>query len=138
VACPEHKALFLDVLNQHATRLDTTNSPVLCHDDLNPHNVLFERRANGWTLSAILDFDSAWAGRAESDLARLELWRGMTSPDFWAGYAERAGRVERDPIRTLVLQLLWCLEYARATRAHNADTARICAALGIDPVVFSR
>lgn len=42
------------------------------------------------------------------------------------GYAERRA----------MHQLLWCLEYAHPTRQHLADTARVCAALGLAPVSF--
>jgi hypothetical protein len=30
-------------------------------------------------LATIQDFEKAWAGHSETDLARLEFWRGMTS-----------------------------------------------------------
>lgn len=102
----EPRHTFLDVLSVDADCLREAQSPVLAHEDLNPGNILFERRADGWVLSAILDFDSAWAGSAESDLARLEPWRGMTRPAFWAGYQKRASLPDRDPIRTALLQLL--------------------------------
>ncbi len=85
----------------------------------------------------MLDFDKAWAGCGESDLARLELWRGMTGDGFWQGYTSLlpipAGYADRRPL----YQLLWCLEYARPTPEHIADTAAVCATLGIPPIVFT-
>jgi len=85
-------------------------------------------------LVAILDFDSAWAGNRESDLARLELWDGMVGAGFWEAYKQRHDVSEGYHQRCLVHQLMWCLEYARTTPRHLADTQRVCAALGIAPI----
>jgi aminoglycoside phosphotransferase (APT) family kinase protein len=126
--------LFADVLAERQSLFSGVTIPCLCHDDLHQHNILFTPEGNGWRLAAILDFDSAWAGHHESDLARLDLWRGMTSSQFWAMYGAAhtldAGYAERRPIH----QLLWCLEYAELTPEHLADTARVCSELGIPPV----
>jgi Ser/Thr protein kinase RdoA (MazF antagonist) len=51
-------------------------------DDLHGHNILFQYDLGKWRLATILDFDKAWAGHAESDLARLEIWKGMASEAF--------------------------------------------------------
>ena len=87
-----------------------------------------------WRLATILDFDKAWAGHAETDLARLEFWKGMTSPAFLGGVSPveplDADYLQRRPI----YQLLWCLEYAPSTPQHLADTRRVFHELGI-PVV---
>ncbi|MGI8826291.1 MAG: fructosamine kinase family protein [Chloroflexota bacterium] len=108
----------------------------LTHEDLNPNNVLLTRDRSGWCLGGILDFDSAWAGCPESDLARLELWRGMTHPAFWDGYTTVVSIDDGYPARRPIFQLLWCLEYARPTRIHVADTARVCRALGVEAPAF--
>jgi len=118
-----HRALFLDL-----------HEASLCHEDLHQHNILFEHRLGRWHLATILDFDKAWAGHHETDLARLDLWRGMSSREFWESY-ETIRPVEplyqqRRPIH----QLLWCLEYARPTAEHLADTRRVCAELGLPPL----
>jgi len=84
----------------------------------------------------VIDFDSAWAGCSESDLARLELWRGMMGEGFWETYQNYVPVSARYPERRPIYQLLWCLEYARPTAQHLADTKRICATLGITPVTF--
>jgi fructosamine-3-kinase len=122
------------VLNARAALFGGMNDGALCHDDLNPHNILVARQDGRWRVTAVVDFDSAWAGSGESDLARLELWRGMTDDGFHDAYRgvlpAAAGYQERRPI----YQLLWCLEYARATPQHRADTAAVCAELGIAPV----
>jgi fructosamine-3-kinase len=87
-----------------------------------------------WCLAAILDFEKAWAGHHETDLARMAFWTGMTSASYWCAY-ERIRAIE--PLyrqRCPVYQLLWCLEYARPTPAHLCDTQRLCEDLGIAPI----
>jgi Ser/Thr protein kinase RdoA (MazF antagonist) len=106
----------------------------LCHEDLHGYNILFDQPSGEWRLVTILDFDKAWAGPAESDLARMEFWRGMTSPPFWTAYQALqpvpSGYAQRKPL----YQLLWCLEFARPTRQHLADTRRVCRELDI-PII---
>ena len=127
---------FLSALEQRSAWFEPVRDAGLCHEDLHGSNILFAQSSGQWRLSAILDFDKAWAGPPESDLARLELWRGMTSPDFWAAYRTfqdvEDGYFQRRP----VYQLLWCLEYARQTPEHLADTRRVCQELGM-PVIES-
>jgi Ser/Thr protein kinase RdoA (MazF antagonist) len=103
----------------------------LCHEDLHQHNILFQARQGRWRLATILDFDKAWAGHPETDLARLDLWTGMTSQEFWEAY-EAICPV--DPLygeRRPIYQLLWCLECAWPTPEHIADTRRVCKELGL-------
>jgi Ser/Thr protein kinase RdoA (MazF antagonist) len=126
--------LFAGVLSERRELFASIMQPCLCHDDLHRHNILFTPEGGGWRLAAILDFDSGWAGHHESDLARLDLWRGMTSPRFRriyrAAHAVDPGYEERRPVH----QLLWCLEYAESTPEHLTDTERVCRELGIPPV----
>ncbi len=132
----QHRNLFLSVLQRHQHLFGDIREACLCHEDLHGYNILFQQERGRWRLATILDFDKAWAGHHEIDLARLELWRGMTSEEFWRAYgpAQRLepGYLQRRPIH----QLLWCLEFAQPTREHLADTQRVCAELGIPPVVF--
>ena len=72
----------------------------------------------------------------QSDLARLAFWDGMAGTAFWAGYGVTRSPTPREAERRLVLQLLWCLEYAQPTPRHHEDTARVCAALGLPPLAF--
>jgi fructosamine-3-kinase len=98
---------------------------------LHQYNILFHQVHGHWQLAAILDFDKAWAGHHEIDLARLDLWDGMTQTDFWQTY-QRVLPI--DPLyaqRRPVYQLLWCLEYADSTPKHLADTQRVCQELNI-------
>ncbi len=129
-----HRDLFLSVLDRYQRLFLNIQDACLCHEDLHHHNILFQQDKGRWRLATILDFDKAWAGYHEIDLARLELWRGMTSKGFWLAYEAdhplEPGYTERRPI----YQLLWCLEYARSTEAHLSDTRRVCAELGIPPV----
>ena len=140
IANPTHADLFANVLQARASDFADISEPRLTHEDLNPSNLLLvpgEDESGDWRMAAILDFESAWAGCPESDIARLELWRDMMGDGFYAGYTTIRPIAEGYPARRPVYQLLWCLEYARATPAHHADTARVCAALGIPAVTFA-
>ncbi len=134
---PELRALFLELLDRRRELFADVTTAVLCHDDLHHHNILFHQEQNGWRLATILDFDKAWAGPAESDLARLELWRGMTGHGFWPAYCALHEVAPSYARRRPIYQLLWCLEYAVASPEHHADTQRVCAELGIAPIRFS-
>ena len=138
IADPRHAATFLAVLAEHADAFATTGAACLAHEDLNPTNILVDRdeSTGRWRLTGLLDFDSAWAGNAESDLARLALWEGMAGEEFWSAYGPTRPPIPDEHTRRLILQLLWCLEYAQPTARHRADTRRICTALGIAPITF--
>jgi aminoglycoside phosphotransferase (APT) family kinase protein len=139
IANPTHADLFATVLQAHASDFADLTEPRLTHEDLNPYNLLLvpgDEPDDDWRLAAVLDFGSAWAGGRESDIARLELWRDMMSDGFTEGYTASLPIADDYPKRRPIYQLLWCLEYARPTARHHADTARVCAALDIPPVTF--
>ncbi len=139
IANPQHADLFATVLVAHASDFANITEPRLTHEDLNPSNLLVvpgENESDDWRISAVLDFESAWAGCPESDIARLELWRDMMGDGFYEGYTATQPIADDYPTRRPIYQLLWCLEYARPTAQHHADTARVCAALDISPVMF--
>jgi fructosamine-3-kinase len=123
--------LFFSVLNNHSPLFSDIHQACLCHEDLHQHNILFHHRQGKWQLATILDFDKAWAGVHEIDLARMEFWKGMTGEEFWEVYQNihpiEAGYAERRPI----YQLLWCFEFARSTPEHLSDTRRLCDTFGI-------
>lgn len=125
------RTLFLSVLEGHVALFADMGQASLCHEDLHGHNILFDLQAEGWRLATILDFDKAWAGHAEIDLARLELWTGMMSSEFWQTYQDYHPIVPQYSQRRPIYQLLWCLEYAQPTRQHLANTAQVCRQLGI-------
>jgi fructosamine-3-kinase len=140
IANPAHADLFAAVLQAHASDFAALAEPRLTHEDLNPYNLLLvpgDEPDDDWRISAVLDFGSAWAGCPESDIARLELWRDMMGADFTDGYTASQPIAADYPKRRPVYQLLWCLEYARPTAQHHADTARVCATLNIPPVMFA-
>jgi fructosamine-3-kinase len=60
----------------------------------------------------------------------------MMGDGFYEGYTATRPIADDYPTRRPIYQLLWCLEYARPTPTHHADTARVCAALDIPPVMF--
>ncbi len=136
IANPHHVERFVALLDERAADFGDVRQATLCHEDLHPGNILLRRTHGRWGLSAIIDFDSAWAGNPESDLARLELWRGMAGEGFWDGYGSHGRVTTTYADRRLLLQLLWCLEYASPTPQHVDDTDRICAGLGIRPFHF--
>ena len=130
-----HAELFISLLKDRAHVFADVSQASLCHEDLHGHNILFDREQDRWQLAAILDFDSAWAGHHESDLARLELWRGMTGDGFWEAYRERHHLAEAYSQRRLIHQLMWCLEYSSTTPEHLADTEHVCTALGLPMIL---
>jgi fructosamine-3-kinase len=131
---PRLAALFLHVVDDHLDLFSGICKATLCHEDLHGHNILFRQAQGRWQLSTILDFDKAWAGHQESDLARLDLWTGMVGEGFWPAYQALCpvadGYVQRRPI----YQLFWCLEYAHPSSTHVADTQHVCKQLGIPPL----
>jgi Ser/Thr protein kinase RdoA (MazF antagonist) len=123
------RAGFHEVLDREADLL-RDGTPTLCHDDLHQGNVVLELSPSGWRLAALLDWDKAWAGPAESDVARMAFWDGMTGPGFWEVYRAAVPEADGWRRRALVHQLLWCLEYDAPTERHRDDTAAVHAALG--------
>jgi aminoglycoside phosphotransferase (APT) family kinase protein len=121
------------ILREHGALFAEVTTPGLTHEDLNPGNILFQRGDDGrWTLSGILDFESAWAGSPESDLARLEFWRGMIGDGFWDGYTSvRAAPSGDYARRRLLYQLIWCVECGHTTAQHYQDTRWVCERLGV-------
>jgi aminoglycoside phosphotransferase (APT) family kinase protein len=124
VTDPVRAAVAMAALDRHGGAFDRVR-PVLVHGDLHHGNVLVRRDGDGWTLAAVVDWDSAWAGPDDADAARAALWDDMPGDagDLPAGTART---------RALLHQLLWCLEHPATTERHRADTARTAALLGID------
>ncbi len=128
------RELFFSALDQQARLFEDVQQPSLCHEDLHQYNILFQPRQDRWQLAGILDFDKAWAGHAESDLARLEFWHGMTGSEFWQAYRSICPVDQRYTQRRAVYQLFWCLEYAEPSAEHLADTQRVCGMLGLPKI----
>lgn len=129
-----HRAAFLAALEPRSGLFAELGPAGLTHEDLHGYNILFERQARGWQLSAILDFDKAWAGCCESDLARMAFWDGMTGPTFWQAYTANLRINSGYAQRKLLFQLFWCLEYGETSPRHQADTTRVCRELGIPEI----
>ncbi len=127
---PRLQDIMLSVIEQHEALFREVRDASLCHEDLHHGNILF---TDAGELATILDFEKAWAGHAEIDLARMEFWDGMVGDGFWEGYGgvPDALYAQRRPI----YQLLWCLEYAAPTERHLRDTRRLCEQLGLPAVV---
>ena len=67
---PRNLALFEQVLDQNPELFADAPAATLSHDDLHHANVIFRLGGDGPVLVGIIDWDKAWAGPAESDLAR--------------------------------------------------------------------
>ena len=128
---PAARAVAEQLLERRAASLAAGSAPALCHDDLHHQNLVLRPGADGWRLVGVLDWDKAWAGPVESDLARLAFWDDMTGPGFWSAYRAAVPAVEGEEERWAVHQLLWCLEYDAPTPRHRADTAALCRRLGL-------
>lgn len=114
------------MLDRNAGLFARPDPPTLCHDDLHHDDVLFRRRCDGGReLAGLLDWDEAWAGPAESDIARMAFWDDMTGPGFWSVYRAAVPARDGQPERSLIHQLLWCLEYDDGSPRHAADTAAL-------------
>ncbi len=127
------RELFLEVLEREAALFSDAGTASLSHDDLHHANVVFRLAGGGWHLAGLLDWDKAWAGPAESDVARMALWDDMTGPGFWEAYRTDVPAADGWERRALVHQLLWCLEYDVGTARHAADTTAVCRRLGVQP-----
>ena len=124
-----NRELAQQALQQHGELFRTDPRPTLTHDDLHHANLLFRRAGDGWHLVAVLDWDKAWAGSAECDLARMAFWDDMTDGTFWSVYRTSVQPDDGWAARAMIYQLLWCLEYEATTARHRADTAALLAAL---------
>jgi fructosamine-3-kinase len=136
---PSSRSLFLSVLHKRSQLFKEPQAPTLCHEDLNPYNLLFTLQHGHPVLAGILDWESAWSSLGESDMARLELWRDTRGPSLRQGYEEirplPAGYEHRRP----VLQLLWALEYAEhfpVSALHQADLDMLCRSLDVPALNF--
>ena len=81
-------------------------TPTLSHDDLHHGNLIFQPVRGRWQLSGVLDWDKAWAGPAESDVARMAFWDDMTGPGFWEVYRGAVPMMDGWENRMLIYQLL--------------------------------
>jgi len=131
---PRLLELFLPLLDMNKHLFQDVHGPCLCHEDLHAHNILFHFRHGRWQLVSLLDFDKAWAGHHEIDLARMEFWRGVIGPAFWPTYQSIIPIDSRYQQRRLIYQFLWCLEFAQPTPQHLNDTQALCAQLGLPPI----
>jgi aminoglycoside phosphotransferase (APT) family kinase protein len=122
---------FHSLLDRDAELFRGPQLPTLSHDDLHHGNLLFRERQGRWELAGLLDWDKAWAGPAESDIARMQFWDDMTGPGFWRVYRAAVPAAEGHRQRSLIYQLLWCLEYQSGSARHAADTATLARRLGV-------
>ena len=125
------RIIFERALDRHERLFGPDVRPALCHDDLHHDNVVFRPGPAGWQLAAILDWDKAWAGPAESDCARVAFWDDMTGPGFWEAYPDARAHTPEQRLRAEIFQLLWCLEFDDPSPRHAADTATLRRRLGV-------
>jgi aminoglycoside phosphotransferase (APT) family kinase protein len=127
IAEPQRRVVMGRLLDREAALFPEVDGAVLVHDDLHAANLLVSDDAEP-VLTAVVDWDKAWAGPADGDLARTAFWDGL--PDL-----EPDGPVRVPERRLHVLQLLWCLEREDGSARHAADTAGLCRRLGVLPPV---
>lgn len=132
---PAARAVAEALLERCPALLDVEQDPVLSHDDLHHKNLLVSLGPDGWRPAAVLDWDKAWAGPAEADLARVAFWDDMTGPGFWSVYRDAVPRSDGEDERLAAHQLLWCLEYDAPTARHRADTEALTRRFGLAPPV---
>ncbi len=78
-------AQSIERLVSHRSGLfECCRQPVICHDDLNPANILVDKRSGGWQLTGIVDVENARAADPLMDVAK-------------AGYYLFSSMVERLP-----------------------------------------
>jgi aminoglycoside phosphotransferase (APT) family kinase protein len=135
IASPPARNFILALLERKAALFRGIAAPALCHEDLHWHNLLLDRTGEEWRLAGILDFEKAWAGDREIDLARMELWR-MTSEPFWNAYQKRCPVDAGSAEWRAAYQLIWCVEFAEDTNEQIDITRRLCRSLGM-PVIES-
>lgn len=128
---PAARAVAEQLVERSASLLTAATAPALCHDDLHHQNLVLHHGPDGWRLAAVLDWDKAWAGPEDSDLARLAFWDDMTGPGFWSAYRAAVPPADGEEERWAVHQLLWCLEYDVPTQRHRGDTEALCRRLGL-------
>lgn len=118
-------ATFRRLLEREAPAFAGVREATLCHDDLHHGNVLVRPRDGACTVVGLLDWDKAWAGPVEADIARMIFWDDMPGAAFWrAELPDLPG--DRDAERRLLIhQLLWCFEYGSVSPRHVADTDRL-------------
>ncbi len=137
---PRRAASLTALLRERSRLFSDIRDARLTHDNLNAANIkLRQDGATKWVLAGILDFDNAWAGCPESDLARIESWRGLIGPGFWEGYRSVRPVASTYPQRRALFQLLWCMEYAEyagISPQHMAEIQRVCQELGVNPAQF--
>lgn len=136
---PRRAASLTALLWERSRLFSDVRDARLTHDNLNSMNIKLRQDGTKWTLAGILDFDNAWAGSPESDLARMESWRGLIGPGFWEGYLSVRQVASSYPQRRALLQLMWCMEYAEhagITPQHMAEIQRVCQELGVNPAQF--
>ena len=131
IADSRERDMFHRLLGRNAGLFSAPQLPALCHDDLHHGNLIFSEQRGRWRLAGVLDWDKAWAGPAESDIARMAFWDDMTGPAFWQVYRAAAPAADGHRERSLIYQLLWCLEYRSGSARHAADTAALARRLGV-------
>jgi hypothetical protein len=74
----------------------------------------------------VIDWDKAWAGPPESDVARMAFWDDMTGDDFWDSYNAEVPPAEGRAERALIYQLL-CASSIRSARHATGPIRPPCA-----------
>ncbi len=111
----------------------------LGHSDANPWNVLVAPGADGWHLSAWLDWELAWRADPAYDHVRATVQRfapiGPTPDSWWDGYGDRPAEVR---LEAYALHLLLWKAVERIDGLDSPETRLMWAQLASVPDRLSR
>ena len=97
----------------------------LVHSDYNPKNVMVRRAQGGWQVTAVLDWEFAFAGSPLADVGNLLRFASGYPPRFEMGVAEglRASGAELPPNWRAIALLLDCVAQADLMARRGPDDA---------------
>jgi aminoglycoside phosphotransferase (APT) family kinase protein len=133
IRSPDLLDRFRSVLDRRSADFCGSLRAGITHEDLHGFNILFAED-HPTRVSAVLDFDKAWVGPVESDIARMTLWTFMMSSRSMEVYRVRIPEDDGYDVRRSIYQLLWCFEFAQQTPEHLRTTNELCRTLGIKAV----
>ncbi|MBD3882404.1 aminoglycoside phosphotransferase family protein [Phormidium tenue FACHB-886] len=92
---PDDRQLISNLLEQHITHFNYTDSPRLLHMDVWSQNILVDIAGNA---TGLVDFDRALWGDPEIEFAVLD-YCGISEPAFWQGYGQARDQSNAAQIR---------------------------------------
>ncbi|MBK1880360.1 phosphotransferase family protein [Pelagicoccus mobilis] len=125
---------FRVLLDRYSEILDEVDTPYLCHGDLWPKNILFQKEESGLcSITGVLDSERAFWG----DPAAEWVFVFLDIPDsFWTAYGKRFNS-ESDRTRVQIYKGLYCTQvlleakrFGRSGEEEKAGIEEVLAELG--------